>query len=223
MMREFYKKRLAEDRRLARRCNDIGTYLRSIKTPPKLFKHFAEIYSASRGNPAMFVRYDASIQTIVIEFASKTLIGADFPSNTPTANLMTRTLTERASVHIPTISGVERKSVLERINESAGRRIFSDMTFDVEFFDEGKVTTEQYYNRSILEVLPREFNNKDRGAVLLTPLGLERSTELGFGFIFEYQEKCPFSISAIREARTYSAFFMLLIAERIVAEMDKHL
>jgi hypothetical protein len=48
-------------------------------------------------------------------------------------------------------------------------------------------------------------------------MGLERSTALGFGFIFEYQEDGPFSMNSIQEAQTYSSLFTLLVSELVLA------
>ena len=83
-------------------------------------------------------------------------------------------------------------------------------------WDKGE-ETESYFSNVIVGVLPMEFK-KESGSVLLTPLGIEQSTPLGFGIIWEYRERVPFSSSEIQAARTFSALFTLQIAERFINE-----
>jgi len=70
---------------------------------------------------------------------------------------------------------------------------------------------------SELSVMPKGFLRRE-GAMLLTPLGIEGTTKLAFGFIQEYNPRSPFFPGLIDDARDLAALFTWQIVEKYVKE-----
>jgi len=70
---------------------------------------------------------------------------------------------------------------------------------------------------SELSVRPKGFLRRE-GAMLLTPLGIEGTTKLAFGFIQEYNPHGRFFQGLIDDARDLSALFTWQIVEKYVKE-----
>ncbi|HTY13253.1 MAG TPA: hypothetical protein VMD02_03585 [Candidatus Omnitrophota bacterium] len=176
---------------------EAGRQLAEMESSSRIMSEAAAIVSAHRGTAAMFVRFSQPDLNIIVESSSGSLQQEPqrFGCETPTSGLIARTLIKRVSIHVPDISasGIE---VLE------GR----------------KIEKEETRHDRILDLLPLEFS-KSAGAALLTPLGLERSTDIGFGFIFEYSERSTFSLQSMQEAQSYSALFTLHIAGKYLKEI----
>jgi len=140
----------------------------------------------------MFVRFQQMDLTLHVESSSGELTGYQrIACEQPTAGPTALPLTSRKSVHLPDI----------RSNR-------------IELFDDSSVEEDW----ALRIATPVGFAKKS-GSVLITPLGLERSTPLGFGFIYEYSEEHPFSLVSIMSARTYSSLFTLDIFTKHIAEV----
>lgn len=191
-MRQEYRRRLNLTPALAGNCVKIKADLQRAKTSGETFRQAAAIYSNYAGNPSMFVRFQQMDLTLHVESSSGELTGYErIACEQPTAGPTAIPLTSRKSVHFPDI----------RSNR-------------IELFDD--CTVEE--DRALRVATPVGFSKKT-GSVLITPLGLERSTSLGFGFIYEYNEENPFSLASIASARTYSSLFTLNIFTKHIAEL----
>jgi hypothetical protein len=196
----------------------IGRALRSLQSAVEVFKKAAEVYSAARGNPSAFVCFQHDSLSIQVMSASGELGRFDFHSDTP-GTLMGKVVTERLSVHVPGFRKLDRRSLEQRRIDSGDAEVFSRQQKEVELVgDDGKVQKESHFSSQIIAVLPMDFT-PESGSVLLTPLGIERSTPFAFGFIWEYQRERPFALPAIQEARTISAQFTYHIVKRLVREL----
>lgn len=171
-----------------------------------VFKMAADLYSLVRGNAAALISFDHLMLTTKVEASSPLeAVPLAFPSNSPNC-LMGEALGQRLSVHVPAIGYLERRSLADIQKISAGQRAFGTERTEVETTNgEGKVEAANYPANIITSLVPVGFNKN--GSLLLTPLGAERSTLFGFGFIWEYQATGPFSSEAIMLARTYAALF----------------
>jgi hypothetical protein len=219
IMRAFHQARMRDFPRLRPQVERLQAALAPITDPLAALQACAPLHTELTGNSTMFVRYDSADLTHAIESRSGVFQEppADFIADSPTANLMAKTLTVRQSVHVPSFANLDKRSIEQVIADTGGKEVYSSRTYQVELVAENDVTVDTYYNKFIQNIIPYNLKPAE-GAVLLTPLGLERSTEFGFGFIYEYRPQ-PFSYRQIMEARALSTAFTLAITERIMAEL----
>ena len=201
MMRTDIRQRVDAAPGLRPAIFEVGKRIASMASAEEVLKQGANLLTEQRGNPMMFVRFSQPDLNIVVESSSGILRQGhqDFACETPTTGLIAKALIERVSVHIPDISGLF-----------------------IEAIDDKDVSREEHFEREIKSALPLEFGKSD-GSALLTPLGLEKSTAIGFGFIFEYNESRPFSLESMIEARAYASLFTLHIAGKFLKEFEKSL
>jgi|GEM_PF-7024126 len=156
----------------------------------------ARVYTLARGNSSLFVRFDRANMALEAASASARFEEQECAfTDEWSSSLIARTITsKRISVHVPNI----QEAQVEFVN---------DREIDQRSVDPHDVT---------LVTLPHLRGS--RGALLLTPLGVENSDTLGYGFIYEHRVSTPFSPEAIQDARALSAVFVLEIAKRIALE-----
>ncbi len=198
-------------------CRQAAEQLARVEDPDQALKMSAGLYAGARAYPAILIGFNSRDLGLSIESVSPQFQDRDvsLPSYTPN-QMLAFPLNSRESVHIPDISGLDRKSPIAMLAESHGQRLFSRNSQAGELISDAGVTPRSFPNRFVLGAIPNELP-AGGGALLFTPLGPDRVTELAYGFIFEYNAEGPFSPASIREARTLSAFFTLSIAEKIAA------
>ncbi|MFA6169744.1 MAG: hypothetical protein WCW67_03535 [Candidatus Margulisiibacteriota bacterium] len=206
------------DLKVRKKYEAVQQALIPLRSMDEVFASSAGIYAGLRNeNATMFLAFSHIGQTIEVQSAVGRLQGC-LPSDQPNSLLGEALGRRRVSLHLPDIAGVERKSLEQRLVGSSGREAICNQTIMVEQFSEEGFFTKAIYSNRLLAIVPENFSF-DRGALLVTPLGLERSTAFAFGAIIEHQENGPFSLEAINEARTLSHVFTWQIVEKIVAEM----
>lgn len=204
--------------KLADSCGWIAGQLSGAQSAAEVFGAAAKLYSAATSHSALFACFHHDTLGMDVgsssgEFGEE----ARFHSDTPTSNLLLRSVLsqDRFSVHIPWLGGLDRRSILQRIEDSGGEEVFSSQWIDVVLVEDDLVETDAFPSRDITGVLPSGFEPEE-GAALLTPLGIERSTDFSFGLILTYKKKGHFSLAEINEARTYSTLFTWLIVSRLI-------
>lgn len=202
---------------IAANCRRMDQKFSGHKSADSIFANAADAYSSCVGHDSLFACFDHQTVSLEIGSANGALESrAGFHADTPNV-LQTKTIGEdRLSVHVPSISGLDRRSLLQRISDTGGREIFGSKTIDVEYVSENKSETGSSFSSGIIGLLPKHFTLEE-GAILLTPLGIEQSTPLGFGFFMEFMDNGIFLPVAIHQARTYSTFFTWQIISRILA------
>lgn len=199
-------------------CEKIRVELERLEGSLDVFKAGQNFYSRERGTPSAFVRFSQQEMSVTVESASDELGGKNFSfSSEVPPQLMSRSLIERVSLHIPTIVGIEKQSIDDRILASQGRRAFGVQKSTVQIIDEANQTVEEVQASNVVGLMPSGCDWQI-GALLITPLGIEKSTEFGFGFIYEYREDGPFSLKEVKEARALSSLFALQIVKKVLAE-----
>jgi len=208
----------AADIKVRNKCEAVQKELVPLRTMADVFTRSAEIYSRIRpDSSAMFCSFSHISQTIELHSAVGLLRGT-LPGDQSNSLLGEALGRRRASLHFPDVAGVERKSLEQRLASSSGRELLCNQTIMAEQVSEEGSFIKAVYTNRLLALVPEGFRF-DRGALLVTPLGLERSTAFAFGAIIEHQENGPFSLEAINEARTLSHVFTWQIIEKLVAEM----
>jgi hypothetical protein len=157
-------------------------------------------YTDCQLNSSMFAVYDHESRRIEVASAAGELRGeggrTEFPQPYPSV-LMERVLMDWQSVHV--------------------RDLSAEQEVEVELYrDEGR-QSESHSRDSVLSVMPRGFTKRE-GAMLLTPLGIEGTTKLAFGFIQEYNPLSPFYQGLIDDARDLAALFTWQIVEKYAHE-----
>jgi hypothetical protein len=160
-------------------------------------------YTACRLNSSVFAVYDQESQRVEVVSAVGELADeagrAEFLQPYPSV-LMERVLLDWQSVHVPDLS--------------------AEQGVEVEFYrDEGK-QKETCSVDNVLSLMPKGFTKKE-GAMLLTPLGIEGTTQLALGFIQECNPLNRFFQGLIDDARDLSALFTWQIIDRYVKENEK--
>jgi len=197
--------------RISSGAQRIREAARELKTAQEIYRNAAALFSAQCGHPSLIARLNRSSADIQVT-SSCDFDNPRFASDGPTY-LMGRALVDKVSIHVPDISGLDKRSVTERISDTGGKKFFDEHRIKVEFIRNELLEAVLYPSRNINSLLPVQFE-KQAGALLLTPLGIDQSYTIGLGFMLEYQERGPFSFEAIQEARAYSDLFTELIAER---------
>lgn len=211
-IRTDYRDRLLRHPTHAPKTQQLEAALPNSTDQRTLLNQSAGAWTVARTHPAMVVRFTP--HNLTMEVASRSGIfdaaRSDFMVDSPTTGLWARPITERSSVHVPNIAGIERASLASRAAASGGQHAFGNQQIPVEIVEDVSLLGEYQPSRLVLSMLPAEFDRS--GAILVTPLGLEISTDLGFGFVYEYRAAGPFPFDDIHEARTLSAALMLRIA-----------
>ena len=166
-------------------------------------RNLAEIMSGAAGqytnlrlNPSLFAVFDHESRELEVVSATGELAGeggrTEFIQPYP-SELMQRVLLDWQSVHMPDLSAEGMMEVELVRDEGKEKAVLSP--------------------DDVLSVLPKGFKKKE-GAMLLTPLGIEGTTPLAFGFIQEYSPLDRFFPMLIDDARDLSAFFTWQIVEK---------
>ena len=197
---------------LQEKCLRLEPAMKESRTAEDIYRQGAKLLNAERGYPSLFAHFDHGDLDVTI-MSTKGEVGTpDFPAGNP-VTLMEIPLNQRLSMHFPDISGLDRRPDMVRYQETGGREFSCRATHPVELIDDvGVTSTFSYFSYHLTGVMPEDFI-KDRGAVLVTPLGIDRVTMFGYGMMWEYREQGPFSMQEIQEARLLSTLFTKRIIE----------
>lgn len=200
-----------------RNCRSIERSLQKVKQDVDVFHQAAKVYSELRGNSSLFACYRHDSMSLEVMSGEGVLAtGTDrpmLPSDTPNP-LLGYILLSRYSVHVPEIRGMDRRSLAQRISDSGGQEILSMGPIELEMFEQELVNSTSLPARQVNALLPLGFT-AEKGSLLATPLGLEKSARFAYGFMLEYQTDRKFSIAEVSEAQTYSALFTMEIVRRV--------
>jgi hypothetical protein len=196
-MQRHYRQRLRVTPEIAGPCGAIEKKLGIQTKPEDVHRTAAGEYASYRRTSSIFVHFEQSDLDIYVQAGSGIFLDgpASFACESPTTGLIARTLIDRVSIHVPDLA-----------------------KYEVEFISDNYAAKQAV--SGLRGAMPYGFK-RTNGSALITPLGIERSSDLGFGFIFEYDEQAPFSLESIIEARTYSSLFTLKIAEKYLEQL-KH-
>lgn len=199
LISQTLQQRMRSSPSLTSKCQQFIASLAEQKNLAETWRQAASIYTNIRNNESVLVFHDQPSQCLDVLstsnfFAANQLELTGEWTSCPLAKVINN---DRKTIHVPNLK--------------------EDL---FQYFDDQATLFEEYEYPFRWRVLPDDPFGKRPGALLITPLGLERSTLFGFGMIIEYQEQGPFDHASILEAQALATAFTYQMAIRYCKEIE---